>query len=255
LFAKNPDWTQAAATMIAADEYRYLSPVFSYNPETGVVLDIYSVALTNNPAIDNMAAVSMAAASAALNSPQESLMNEELMERLRYLLNLPLTTTVAEMLSQLDKLKTILGGTETTAAASLFDLLAKKDSQIAALSMQKPNPAEFVPVAVMTDLQTQVAALSAQINGDKVTGLVQNALQSGKLLPAQEAWATDLGKTNLAALTAFLDTAQPIAALSGTQTGGHKPHGTDKPKLTGEELAVCSAMGLTPEQFLATKGA
>lgn len=50
-------WTDAARAFIQADEYRYISPVFSFDPETGAVLELKSAALTNYPALDGMDAV------------------------------------------------------------------------------------------------------------------------------------------------------------------------------------------------------
>ena len=75
-------------------------------------------------------------------------------------------------------------------------------------------------------------------------------LGDGRLLPPQEAWARDLGKSNIAQLTAYLETAQPIAALTSTQTQGKPPAlATGNAQLSPEELAVCTAMGMTPEQY------
>ncbi len=45
-------WTAKALEMIAADQYRYLSPVFTYDEATGEPTDLLNVALTNFPAID-----------------------------------------------------------------------------------------------------------------------------------------------------------------------------------------------------------
>lgn len=139
LFAKNPKWNTAALSMIEADEYRYLSPVFTYDPQTGTPLNILSVALTNTPAIDGMMAVSLAALSQSFLPPLENPMElDDLMERLRYLLNLPLTTTPQEMVAQLDKLKTMIAPQNGMAATSLIDVLAAKDQQIAALTAKHP---------------------------------------------------------------------------------------------------------------------
>ena len=60
-------WTARAAALIDADEYRYLSPVFPYDPATGEPLDLVHVALTNYPAIDEPV---RAALSAALSAPR-----------------------------------------------------------------------------------------------------------------------------------------------------------------------------------------
>ncbi|NTU00408.1 hypothetical protein HT124_30360, partial [Pseudomonas aeruginosa] len=49
--------------------------------------------------------------------------------------------------------------------------------------------------------------------------------------------------------------AQPIAALSGSQTRGQPPVPDEKTGLTADELAVCTAMGITIEAFKAAKEA
>lgn len=54
LFATDVEWTAAAAQMIKAGEYRYLSPAFRYSPESGEVLEIISAGITNTPALDGM---------------------------------------------------------------------------------------------------------------------------------------------------------------------------------------------------------
>lgn len=56
LFATGVKWTAAAREAIQADEYRYISPVFTYKPGSGTVLRLFNVALTNTPALDGMEA-------------------------------------------------------------------------------------------------------------------------------------------------------------------------------------------------------
>lgn len=73
--------TPRARQYIADGEYRYFSPVFTYDPESGVVLRIVMGALTNHPALDGMAPVALRAAatarfvSATRNPPREDSMN------------------------------------------------------------------------------------------------------------------------------------------------------------------------------------
>ena len=55
LFAVDVQWTDKARAMIAAKEYRYISPVFPYNAVTGEVLKIVGLGLTNNPALPGLA--------------------------------------------------------------------------------------------------------------------------------------------------------------------------------------------------------
>ena len=54
LYMSGIRWTEAARNMIAATEYRYLSPVFTFAPDTGFVTRVMSVALTNTPALHGL---------------------------------------------------------------------------------------------------------------------------------------------------------------------------------------------------------
>ena len=79
--------------------------------------------------------------------------------------------------------------------------------------------------------------LSAASHDDKISKLIDPALADGRLLPAQKAWAEALGKSDLAALSTYLDTAQPIAALASMQTHGKKP----LDNFSGDIVAACKA--------------
>jgi len=230
-------WTEAAASAIKADEYRYLSPVFRYDPKTGQVISLELAAITNNPAIDGMA--QLAAASAHLINPQEpSSMKDKILE----LLGLDADASEDEAVAALTALKSRV----TTLEADL----AEKDQALAAASA--PDPAQFVPVETVTEMQAQIAALTAQVRDREVNDLVETALSEGKLVPAQEAWARELGKKDLAALTAYLESAPAVAALSGHQTQGKQPDGDGKPALSETDLAVCTSMGIDPEEYKKT---
>lgn len=229
-------WAQKAKDFIAADEYRYISPVFIYEAATGVVVDLISVALTNQPAIDGMDKVSLAAAAQAYFTQQENPMDEQLLARLRGLLNLAATATAADIAAELAKLDPLTKPTAGAASIGLVAILGLKNAEIAQLQSAKPDPALYAPVAALTAVQQELAALSAEKTAREVDDLVKPALAEGRLLPAQEQWARDLGKSNPAALSEFLKTAQPIAALSGTQTGGKAP-GTATGALSNAQIA------------------
>lgn len=250
LYATDVEWTASAAAMIVAKEYRYLSPVFTYDSQ-GRVTGLLHVALTNNPALDELPDIGVAALSrlfpAATPSKEDNNM-EELAEQLRWLLNLPVGATIDDIKAQLTKLVDKLSAGQGTAAASvnLPAMLAEQQQRIAALSANQADPARFVPVDTMRELQNQVAALSGQLAGRQVDELVVAALSDGRLLPAQEQWARDLGKGNLPALQGYLDTAPKIAALSGTQTGGQAPVAANAAELDDTTLAVCQMFGNDP---------
>jgi phage I-like protein len=231
-------WTPPAKALIKDYQYRYLSPVFPYD-ETGAPLDILHVALTNVPAID---APVMAALSAALSALYPAFFT-------------PPSTTETTPMTFFERLRTALElpdtATEEAALAHLAALKAKADAPppVAALSAtSEPDPARFVPIEVMKDLQSQVAALSVRLNDDEASRLIEAAMAQGKLIEAQRAWATGLGRANLAALKAFIDTAPGIAALQGVQSQGQGqgPSAT-RPCPAGEH--VQKLLGLSAEEF------
>lgn len=53
-------WTEQAASEIGAGQYRYFSPVIGVDPSSSQVVVLFSVALTNTPAISSMPAITKA---------------------------------------------------------------------------------------------------------------------------------------------------------------------------------------------------
>lgn len=256
--------TQRAQDYISSGEYRYFSPVFEYSRKTGQVLALHMGALTNAPAISGMKPLSLLAAATAAflppALPQELHVNP-LLKALLASLGLPETTTedaAVAALTALGPLRPLQARATAACTALSLPADATGDAVIAACTSLRtasaattPDPAKYVPINVVTDLQTNLAALTARQQQADIDAQITPALADGRLLPAQEAWARDLGKSNMAALTAYLKTAQPIAALAATQTGGKPPTGaaSGDQQLSADELAVCSAMGLTPDQY------
>jgi phage I-like protein len=72
LFATGVQWTPSAAAMVKAREYRYLSPVFRYDRQTGAVLELLHVGLTNFPALDGMESLPALAAARFQSAAPES---------------------------------------------------------------------------------------------------------------------------------------------------------------------------------------
>lgn len=250
LYATDVEWTERARAMIAAREYRYLSPVFSYDPATGEVLALLHVALTNTPALDELGEVVVAAARFLGESspaecgaqPTQEACMPELLKKLLAALGLQETATEAEALGAVTALKTRADQVEGLSA------------QVAALKAAAPDPAKFVSVATMQELQGQVAALTARLQGQEVDTVIAEALQAGKLLPAQEAWARALGGKDIASLKSYLSSA-PAIVPTQPQTQGRGVEDKGEAKLSAEETAVCKAMGIAPEAYAKTKAA
>lgn len=108
--------------MIDADEYRYLSPVLIYDEPSGAVILIYNIAAHNNPALDQLPAVQ--AALAALSATQTQLTTqevpgmEELLERLQWMLNMPVGATADDIKAQLQKIIEQIKATKSAALSA-----------------------------------------------------------------------------------------------------------------------------------------
>lgn len=256
--------TARARAAINDGEYQFISPVFSYDRHSGVVLDIQMAALTNTPAIDGMEPLALrAAATFGINLDEESPMNK-LFLAVCTALALGTDTTEDAAIAALNthfKADPLAGVREALGVSAATE----PDALVAACTALKtkaeatpadPDPAKFVPVSVLEQVKGDLAALTAKVQGADVDALVKAGLADGRLLKAQEEWARKLGQSDIAALTAYLDTAAPIAALNGSQTHGKAPVFADaEHKLTAEELAVCTATGISAKEFAAAKAA
>lgn len=258
--------TARARDYIKAGEYLYFSPVFEYDEATGTVLAIHMGALTNDPGISGMEPLSLVAAATAAflpNPPRQEPSVNPLLKALLAALGLPETTTEPAAIAALTALGPLQAlkarANVATAVCTALQIPADATAETATAACNSlraaqpgaPDPAKYVPIEAVQQLQTQVAALTATQQAGQVDALIQPALADGRLLPTLETWARDLGKKDLAALTAFLGAAKPIAALAGTQTGGKAPTATASgdQQLSADELAVCSAMGMAPEAY------
>lgn len=254
LYATKMAWTQSALNAINAKEYRYISPVIKFDPKTGDVTGVPMAALVNFPALDGLNDLAAAAEQLFTTSPQETNM-DEILERLRYLLNLPLTSTPEDISAELDKLKVMITGSDGT-TEGLSALLAAKADQISILSAQiteQIDPTQYAPIAVVAELRAQLSALSGNSLQLQVDKLIKEGSDSGKLIgDFEKSWATEMGKKDIAALQAYLDGAQPIAALSGMQTQGKAPDTTQTAALsaTEEEIAVAAQLGIGVDDII-----
>lgn len=230
-------WTQAAAAMIAGDEYRYLSPTFLYDAKTGEVTALQSVALTNDPAIDEPVRAALRA-HAFSSTPDTGDVKMDFKAKLLVAFGLAATLTDEAALAAL---KAKFDDSEE-ALAALRQAHGEQDAELAALKA-KTDPAKSVPVEAAQQMQAQIAALSAQIEAKEREALI-NA-NASKIPGALVEWAR---MQPIAALKSFIDKAPDIAALSGMQSGGKAP-GSNGAGSSDDELAVCKALGLTVDEF------
>ena len=247
LYAASVEWTARAKGYIDGDEYKYISPVFSYDSKTGEVQKLISVALTNNPGLDGMDEVTLAALTVRFLTPTFNPSLEKTMNPL--------------LLALLKALGLTETATEAEAVSAVATLKAKSDSvdglttQIATLKSATPDPGKWVALERFTELSTEVARLSASNVNREVEELLTTARNAGKCTPVVEAVWRDVGKNNVAQLKALIDAQPGNPVLAGQSQTTGKPVAERDPKApaTADELAMCKHMGLTIEEFRAAQ--
>ena len=248
MWIEAPRWTERAQGYIDAGEYQYISAFFTYEIGSGQILDVLHAGITNFPALDGLDQLTRQAAATYLHTPhEEHPMDDQLIE----LLGLDKNADDAAILTAVTALNTQVQS-KTTEVAALTAQVNTAQAAATAKPNPEPDPAKFVSVAVVEELKTQVAALTAGQQDRQVSELVDAGLADGRLLPAQQQWATDLGKSDVAALTNYLGAANPIAALTGQQSDGKTDDDTNTAALTDNQMAICSSMGVDPQEYAKT---
>ena len=235
-------WTDKAASQIKAGEYRYISPLFIPDSD-GRVMQVLNAALTNRPALHNLAEAF--ALSHTFNQQQ----GQPMLKLLQQLFDAP-NASEAEMMGKLTALSAAKGDSKV-ALSAVYDELKTQTAQAVALSAQvaNPDPTKFVALSQMQAVQTELNTLKAQQAKEKADTLITQALSDGRLLPAQKEWAENLAQTNLVALSDYLATVTPNAALSGGMQAKEAP--TDNVvALSAEELAAAKMLGMSEAEFI-----
>ena len=244
-----PRWTEKARGHIKADEYRYLSAVFTYNKQTGTPTSIEMAALTNYPGLDGLHPVS--ALTGQIN-PKENTM-EECLKKLLSRIGIDVTD---------DKMT----DEQSQAALSAVEaLIAKADSarilstEIAALKgasgKETVDLTKYVPKAVYDEAVVEIATLRGENTQHSVDQVIKDAMAEGRAFAREEAYLTGYGRQQgVAALKDMLSQRPAIAALTGKQTDATKH--VDKPgkyTLTDDDLAVLKATGISREDFIKSR--
>lgn len=235
------EWTGKAAAHIAAREYRYLSPVF-FHDETGRLMSLHSAALTNTPNLDQLA---------ALASAEGATMDPETLQRAAELLGLPPDTDEETVAAEMERVAGL--------AASLEKLTGGDGEKTPVLNATRPDPAKYVPIGEFERAVSEMNRLRQGVAQDAAERHVAEHIRSGHIAPFLKDWAVELCTTNLPAFDAFVEKVGPSFKAIVTPvdfTAARRAVDRERnEKLGAPELAVCSAMGLTAEEFEKARGA
>ena len=227
------EWTERGQAQVIAREYRFISPAFLHDPNTGQIREIVHAGLTNQPNFRM----------AALNRPQPP--EDQSMDLSQIALALGLASNA----------------TEAQIVAKIKDNAA--EHTMALNQIARPDPDKFVPKAdyelALNRAQTAEQKLAdqqtARLQAD-AEAAVEQAIADKKIAPSSREYhlATCSTADGLERFKAFAASATPIVTDSGLDKkkpgDGGGAHG-----LSDTELAICRATGKDPVEFAKAKAA
>lgn len=246
------EWTVAASAALTAREYRYISPFFKVDAASRKVTRIVNVGLTNSPALELPAI-----ASADFTQAQEdNEMSTIAISVLASALALAATATEQDVLASInglkadkDKASKALGDIRT--GLGLTAVVPDNEVAVAASTLRARAEAgvdatKYVPKASYDELVQQLAAL----NEERVVAAVDAGVEEGKIQPSLRDELIKMARGDINVIASY--TSKAVAFGGEKKAAEAKPTAGDA-KLTDEEAAVCSMLGLKPEDFLAAK--
>ena len=179
------EWTERATAMIAAKEYRFISPVFLHD-KARTVKAVLGAALTNDPAMFMQA---LARASA---STTEGRMDPK---ELRAALCLPAEATDEQVIAAAKAAAAAATGLKAVAkAAGLAETATADEVETkvkATASARQPDPEAYVPRAEFDRVSQRLNTVETERAEERATAAVDAAVTAGKIAPAQRDWAGD----------------------------------------------------------------
>jgi phage I-like protein len=218
------EWTEKAADFIKSKEYKYLSPVFSFNKETGNISAIFRAGLTNNPNLEMTAL-----ASTQNDSDGDDEADDNILDQLRGLLSLG-------------------------ADAKPEDVVQKIKDMVSRCAGLSANRADYVPLGQFEKIVSELQTTKKEISVQTAKNMVSEAICSGLIPPSLKEWGLSLCASNPVAFETFVKKMPPaFAHLSRPIVPGrYSENGSNGATLSDEQLAVCKTLGHKPENFIAT---
>jgi phage I-like protein len=227
------EWTARAASSIVAREYRYVSPVFQFDPKDGSVTRLLRAGLTNNPNL-HLTAIAASRIAAADNQTKDQRMEFPIQE-LRELLNLDDGATGADVVAKVRELR------------AAGDAASSQST-----STHAHDPAHYVAIAEFERALTELNALKAERARERAAHTVEDAIRAGKIVPAQREWAIAYCAADARGFQAFA-AKQPSILGENLGLGGEPPADRRGGGLNAAELAICAQLGLKHSEFVRRK--
>lgn len=240
------EWTEAGRAMVAGKEYRGISPAITRKAD-GEITGVLRASLTNTPNLTQLATL------------HNRIPDMDFIARVRQALGLGADVPEADVLtalsaqktavdthaSQLAAIRTAAGLAATVSADAIVTELQARQSTGEQQSAQLR--------ATVVDLQTRLSTLQEEGARDKATRYIDDAIKAGRagLVPIRDHMIERHMKDSAAVEKEVA--AYPLLNGGRVVTPPRADPNNPSAGLTSEEIALCSQMGLTHEQFAASK--
>ena len=226
------EWVAETARMIVSKQYRFISPVFDYDPKTRRVHSIHGAALVNEPAF-YMPALAMAG---------ENGEDMDLLERIREALGLAADATEDDVVAAAAAMREEQDTARAQAAVEKYAEQGRISPAMREpmLALARRDPDGFDAVAAALPVTEETDETRAQ-------AAVERCTAEGRIPPAARGQALALARRDPDGFAAFASALSTIA--SRAVPAGLPKRRTNGGTLTGAELAASRALGLTDEQY------
>lgn len=247
------EWTAKASQHLTNRDYRYFSPVFwGDGPEsTGNLVRIVGGALTNFPNIDLPALASQGA-----TMPGDTLTSAKALLGMDGADDTAFLKCVGDLAKLTTAFVTHLGLPPDTGAAGLLDALTQRAKAPAEATAAQATESALAAIQAVA---SQAETYRKQLSQTEIDKAVSDAMAAGKLSPAMRPWAVALASQTPESFTAFTKAMPAIFAHlvdpAARQMAGRTaapPTGEGEHGLTAGQLAVCSQMNVSPEDYRKT---
>ncbi|GEM81870.1 phage protease [Meiothermus hypogaeus] len=236
LWAINVRWTETAANLLRAGEYRHWSPVFW--DEDGHIRQLDMIGLTNQPATVNQ----MPLVASALGDPMR--------EKLITLLGLAADASDEQIENALTELQNRAGQLEQAQALLAEAGIQAPIGSVEAHGQAMAAAANALLAARVSELEAELSTLRAQTVDAEAERTVDAALSEGRIHAASRDYWLEKFRKNPQAVRAHLASLRAGAAVP---TGPIAPPQGPSDALSELERAIIAQTGVSAEAYLATK--
>ena len=209
--------------MIAAKEYRYISPVLIHTLNDGRVIKLQGASLVHRP-----------------NLHLQSLSSEQVPG-----------AGVKEAPKAGQDTSMIAAAPGLQAGADIATILATIAARLAPAPAPAPDPTKYVPIAAVVELMSERNNTMALLSEREATTMVDDAVMGGYITPAMKPWAVALCTQDPASLKSFMASSAPAYAHLFKPSGLHRsqlPNTATSAPATDVAM-MAEQLGLDPKSF------